>query len=79
MKNKRVRRFIFEVAQTLFVVVCLQLLSALLYLAIGVGSQSDIIMSICVIFCINGVLGIYRSILDIQDMLKEKLGESNND
>lgn len=79
MKKNRIHRLIYDVAQTLFVVVCLQLLSALLCLAIGAGNQSDGFTTVCVIFCINGVLRIYRSILDIEDMLKEKLGDSNND
>ena len=77
MKNNRIRRFIFEAAPTLFVVVCLQLLSALLCLSIGVGSQSDVFMTLCVIFCINQVLRIYRSILDIEEILSKQTDEND--
>lgn len=73
MKKNRIHRLIYDVAQTLFVVVCLQLLSVVLCLAIGVGSQSDVFMTVCVIFCINGVLLIYRGILDIAEMISKKL------
>ena len=74
VKNNRIHRLIYDVAQTLFVVVCLQLLSAVLCLAIGAGNQSDVFTTVCVIFCINGVLRIYRSILDIEETINKKLG-----